>query len=72
MDEFQRHDGSFVIRIWWEHSDTNQRPRLWRGWAQHVRNGRQVYFQSFEALALFIEQETGAGDQVQHLGEGIG
>jgi hypothetical protein len=62
MDEVQRHDGSFIVRIWWEQSGTGaEKTYLWRGWAQHVRNGRHISFQNLEALVAFIEQETGSG-----------
>jgi hypothetical protein len=58
-----QHDGSFVVRIWWEHgghTDGDGRgPTHWRGWIQHVRNGNQIYFASLADMIRFIEQETG-------------
>ena len=73
MDEVQRRDGSFVVRIWWEqNSGQSQQTRVWRGWVQHARNGKQVYFQNLAALVLFIEQETGINADAQLPLEGIG
>jgi hypothetical protein len=66
MNEVQRHDGSFIVRIWWERGgvEPHAQPH-WRGWVQHARTGRQLYFQSFESLLAFIEQETGTGAAFQ-------
>jgi hypothetical protein len=66
MSEIQRHDGAFIVRIWWEPSGIGpDQTQLWRGWAQHVRNGHQISFQSLDALLTFIQQETGAGADIQ-------
>jgi hypothetical protein len=55
-----RQDGSFVVRIWWEHGggESREAPH-WHGWIQHVRNGNQTSFHSLADLARFLEQETG-------------
>ena len=55
----EQRDGSFIVRIWWEHGSGGQVAGHWRGWIQHVRNGSQVYFASLRDLTGFIEQETG-------------
>jgi hypothetical protein len=55
-------DGSFIVRIWWEHGaadDANPKAGHWRGRIQHVGNGEYVYFTSLRDLAEFIERETG-------------
>ena len=56
----EQRDGSFIVRIWWEHGGGDGRVAgHWRGWIQHVRNGSHVYFASLHDLNSFIEQETG-------------
>jgi len=55
----EQRDGSFIVRIWWEHGGDGQAASHWRGWIQHVRNGNQIYFASLRDLTNFIEQETG-------------
>jgi hypothetical protein len=73
-EHIQRHDGSFIIRIWWERGEASPGARSgasaeaghWRGWIQHVRNGKHAYFTSLSDMADFIERETGiqpAGEQ---------
>jgi hypothetical protein len=56
-------DGSFIVRIWWEHGaagDTaSPQAGHWRGRIQHVGNGEYVYFTSMRDLTEFIERETG-------------
>ena len=54
-----KHDSSFIVRIWWEHSESDAQTGHWRGWIQHVRNGKQIYFASLADLNAFIEAETG-------------
>jgi hypothetical protein len=59
-EQTAQQDGSFVVRIWWEHGGGDGQGALhWRGWIQHVRNGHQVYFSSMADLTSFIEQESG-------------
>lgn len=63
IDHAARQDGSFVVRIWWEHgggADGDGRGAThWRGWIQHVRNGNQIYFSSLADMISFMEQESG-------------
>jgi hypothetical protein len=54
-----RRDGSFIVRIWWEHGDGAEQAAHWRGWIQHVRNGNQIYFANLHDLNDFIEREVG-------------
>jgi hypothetical protein len=62
----EQRDGSFIVRIWWEHGGGDARVAgHWRGWIQHVRNGSQVYFASLRDLTSFIEQETG----IEHIND---
>lgn len=56
-EQARRHDGSFIIRIWWERG--GEEAGHWRGWIQHVRNGNHVYFTNLRDMADFIEHETG-------------
>jgi hypothetical protein len=58
-DVVEQHDGSFIVRIWWEHGDGEEATGHWRGWVQHVRNGSHVYFASLRDLTDFIQNETG-------------
>jgi hypothetical protein len=59
-EQAEQRDGSFIVRIWWEHGDGDkQTAGHWRGWIQHVRNGSHVYFVTLRDLTDFIEQETG-------------
>lgn len=53
-----KNGGSFIVRIWWERSDTPP-GGCWRGWIQHVGNEHQIYFASLRDLNAFIEEETG-------------
>ncbi len=55
----QRHN-SFVLRIWWEQTDTtaNSQP-IWRGWVQHVPSGEATHVQDAAALLAFIERWMG-------------
>jgi hypothetical protein len=54
----QRRDGSFIVRIWWEQGE-HEAAGHWRGWVQHVRDGRHLYFTNLRDMAEFIERETG-------------
>jgi len=68
----ERRDGSFIVRIWWEHGGSDgQATGHWRGWIQHVRNGSQVYFASLRDLTSFIEQETGIEHVRDHNAQGL-
>ena len=59
-EPIEQRDGSFIVRIWWEHGDGDKDAAgHWRGWIQHVRNGSHVYFASLRDLNDFIQQETG-------------
>jgi hypothetical protein len=66
-----RRDGSFVVRIWWEHS-VDQGTGHWRGWIQHVRNGNRISFESMADLAAFIERETGMQATTEEVAQGLG
>lgn len=55
----QQQDGSFIVRIWWEQASATPEQRHWRGWIQHVRGGKQIYFTTLHDLNAFIEQELG-------------
>ena len=55
-----RDDGTFVVRIWWEHGSSEGHPRQhWRGLVKHVRSGKQLYFSNILDLINFIQEETG-------------
>jgi len=55
----QRHS-SFVIRIWWEQTDTAaDSPPLWRAWVQHVASGETTCVQDLQGLLAFIERWMG-------------
>jgi hypothetical protein len=58
-EPIEQRDGSFIVRIWWEHGDGEEATGHWRGWVQHVRNGSHVYFASLRDLTDFIQNETG-------------
>jgi hypothetical protein len=57
-EPIEQRDGSFIVRIWWEHGD-KETAGHWRGWIQHVRNGSHIYFASLRDLNDFIQRETG-------------
>jgi hypothetical protein len=63
-------DGSFVVRIWWEPGA--DQTRHWRGWVQHVRNGKQVSFQNMADMIAFIERETGMRAPTEEATQGLG
>lgn len=68
-----QHDGSFIVRIWWEHQDASgQTAAHWRGWVQHVRDGSQIYFTSMSDLISFVERETGIEQVGQGAAQGLG
>lgn len=50
-----RHDGSFLVRIWWE---SGQRP-AWRGRVEHLPSQTVIYFDRADELLAFIAQWTG-------------
>ena len=59
-EQTARQGGSFIVRIWWEHSGGDcQDAHQWRGWIQHVRTGNQTPFRSMSDLTHFIEEELG-------------
>ena len=55
----ERHDASFIIRIWWERRETPQAEPLWRGYIQHVQSNQAIYFSRHGELATFLQQWTG-------------
>ena len=55
--EKKGHENAFVIRIWREESVAA--PHNWRGWVQHVRSGKTLYFRDVERLLQFVEARTG-------------
>ena len=56
----KRHDGAFVVRIWWEHgSSEGPSKQHWRGLVKHARSGKQLYFSNIIDLINFIQAETG-------------
>ena len=68
----EQQDGSFVVRIWWEHGGGDgQAGHHWRGWIQHVLNGGQVYFSNMTDLINFIEHETGIHTLTDEASQGI-
>lgn len=56
MDEPENH-GSFVARIWLEHS-TDQSP-IWRGHVRQVHGEQECYFQDFSTMQVFLERVSG-------------
>ena len=59
VNESLQQNGSFIVRIWWEGATAATQRGHWRGWVQHVRHGKQIYFTNLRDLAAFIEQELG-------------
>ena len=55
----QQQGGSFIVRIWWEQGNASPEQRHWRGWIQHVRGGKQIYFTTLHDLNTFIEEQLG-------------
>jgi len=53
-----RQEHLFVIRIWEEAGRENAAP-TWRGSAQHVPSGQQLYFASLRDMNDFITLKTG-------------
>lgn len=45
---------SFLIRIWIENREIEDPSIVWRGMAQLVSTGDQIYFKSFEELNAFL------------------
>jgi hypothetical protein len=70
-EQTTQRDGSFVVRIWWE-PGAGPEMRHWRGWIQHVRNGKQVSFQNVADLIAFIEHETGIQATTEQAAQGLG
>ncbi|HNP74004.1 MAG TPA: hypothetical protein PLO33_20135 [Kouleothrix sp.] len=68
----EKQGGSFVVRIWWEHSSDEQGGGRWRGWVQHVRNGNQIYFASLHDLNSFIAGEIGIERGEERASDGLG
>ena len=67
-----RRDGSFIVRIWWEHGDgEGETGAHWRGWIQHVRNGKTVYFADIRDLTDFIEREIGVRSPTEETPQGL-
>jgi hypothetical protein len=62
-------DGSFVVRIWWEHGE--QETMRWRGWIQHVRKGTHRSFQTMAEMISFIERETGMQPTIGEVSPGL-
>jgi hypothetical protein len=65
----QQQGGSFIVRIWWEQGNLSPEHRHWRGWIQHVRGGKHLYFTTLHDLNTFIEQELGidtANEETPH------
>ena len=63
--------GSFIVRIWWEQGDGSPEQRHWRGWIQHVRGGKHLYFTSLHDLNTFIEQELGINAPTEEMPHGL-
>ena len=66
-----RQGGSFIVRIWWEHSGADRQVHQWRGWIQHVRTGKQIPFHSMDDLTQFIEQELGILPAPEEASQGL-
>ena len=67
----QQPGGSFIVRIWWEQGSTSVEHRQWRGWIQHVRGGKYIYFTTLHDLNSFIEQELGINTPTDEMPHGL-
>ncbi len=67
----QQPGGSFIVRIWWEQGSTSAEHRHWRGWIQHVRGGKYIYFTTLHDLNTFIEQELGIDTPTEEMPHGL-
>jgi hypothetical protein len=50
---------SFVVRIWQEAIDNEGSTVTWRGSIDHVNSARRLYFQDWETVLSFIQEESG-------------
>jgi len=69
--ESSRQSGSFIVRIWWEQGNASPEQRHWRGWIQHVRGGKHLYFTTLDDLNAFIEQELGIDTAREEAPQGL-
>ncbi len=60
-------EGSFIVRIWWDHS--SQSEPVWRGQVIHALTRQVYYFGHLEDLLRFIRQRTGIPQQERGLKE---
>jgi len=49
---------SFIVRIWIETREIEGEPMIWRGFAQQVATGDQIYFKDFSELIAFLASKS--------------
>ena len=45
----------FIVRIWCERGDEQDRLTEWRGSVEHVKSGQRAYFRQMEAVLEFMK-----------------
>lgn len=45
----------FIVRIWCERGDQQDRVPEWRGSVEHVKSGQRAYFRQMEAVLEFMK-----------------
>jgi hypothetical protein len=45
----------FIVRIWCERGDDQDRTPEWRGSVEHVESGQRTYFRHLEAVQAFMK-----------------
>ena len=50
---------SFIIRVWYEAQDGDGNILAWRGSIDHVGSKNRLYFQNFDGIVRFIQEQSG-------------
>ncbi|MFZ0544457.1 MAG: hypothetical protein WAM60_03410 [Candidatus Promineifilaceae bacterium] len=54
MNESEKSDHAFIIRIWKENRELKDAPPTWRGVIEHVPSGKRRYLKDLAHIIIFI------------------